>query len=119
LRITAVLRRTNRQAEQADLPTEFAIGNLTFDYRRQMLIGKKAEIKMTTREAELLRLLCLNLNQTLERGRALREIWGDENYFSGRSMDVFISRLRKYFKDDPRVEIISVHGKGFRLVVNP
>jgi DNA-binding response OmpR family regulator len=62
-------------------------------------------------------MLCLNMNQTLSRDRALREIWGEENYFSGRSMDVFISKLRKYLKSDPRVSILSIHGKGFRLVV--
>ena len=63
-------------------------------------------------------MLCVHRSQTLDRGLALRRIWGDENYFNGRSMDVFISRLRKYLKDDPRVEIINVHGKGYKLIVS-
>ena len=76
------------------------------------------EIRLTAKEADLLALFCRNINRTLTRETALNEIWGDDNYFNSRSMDVFISRLRKYLKNDPAVSIISIHGKGFRLVVS-
>ncbi len=116
LRIQAVLRRvqgTNRD----DGRSEFEIGRFTFDSSKQVLVGKGKTVKLTSRESELLRLLCLHQNRTLERNIALRQIWGDEGYFSGRSMDVFVSKLRKYLKDDPRVEIINVHGKGYKLII--
>jgi len=79
---------------------------------------ERNKTKLTSKESELLRMLCLHLNNTLERGLALRNIWGDESYFSGRSMDVFISKLRKYLKDDKCIEIVNIHGKGFRLIIN-
>jgi DNA-binding response OmpR family regulator len=74
--------------------------------------------KVSTKEAELLRLLCLKKNQVLTREEALLSIWHDDNYFNGRSMDVFLSKLRKYLKEDPKVEIINVHGKGYKLLVH-
>jgi two-component system response regulator VicR len=117
LRLQAVLKRSRRQPGQEPSPEQFQIGKYTFDCRRHLLAIKSKQYRLTAKEADLLRLLCLNMNKTLERGVALREIWGDESYFSGRSMDVFISRLRKYLKDDSRIEILSIHGTGFRLVV--
>lgn len=118
LRIQAVLKRSGQAEADAEKPTIFSIGKFTFDYPRQILRIDKTEQKLTPKESDLLRLLCLHENQILPRNTALRKIWGDENYFSGRSMDVFVSKLRKYLKADPRVEIMGVHGKGFRLVVN-
>lgn len=118
LRIQAILKRTHNGSSEKSLPTPFTLGKYAFDYRRQLLVLKSKQYKLTFKEAELLRLLCLNLNQTLQREVALKQIWGEESYFNSRSMDVFISRLRKYLKDDPRVEILSVHGAGFRLVVD-
>jgi two-component system, OmpR family, response regulator VicR len=118
LRIQAILKRTHNGTTEKALPTPFQLGKYVFDYRRQLLVLKSKQYKLTFKEAELLRLFCLNLNQTLEREVALKQIWGEDNYFNSRSMDVFISRLRKYLKDDPRVEILSVHGAGFRLVVD-
>lgn len=118
LRIQAVLKRSRSGAAGNDLPAKFKIGCYTFDHTSQLLKNKESEYRLTSREADLLKLLCLNMNQTLERNIALKKIWGDESYFSGRSMDVFISRLRKYFKDDPKIEIMGIHGKGFRLIVN-
>jgi len=115
LRIQAVLKRTGGSNNQE--LTCFEIGLYTFDSNRQILKSKKAEYNLTSKESELLRLLCLNQNKTLSRNIALRNVWEDESYFSGRSMDVFISRLRKYLKDDPHIEIVNVHGKGFKLVV--
>ena len=118
LRITAVLRRAKSSAPAVELPVMFEIGKFTFDYNRQLLIAGESQYKLTPKEADLLRLLCVHKNQTLEREVALREIWGDESYFSGRSMDVFISKLRKYLKEDGSIEIMGIHGKGFRLIVN-
>lgn len=118
LRIQAVLKRSLGSLGSGDEKSEFEIGSFAFDYHRQTLTRKKDSRRLTPRENELLHLLCLSLNQTLMRDVALKRIWGDDNYFTGRSMDVFISKLRKYLKDDPAVEIISVHGQGFRLIVN-
>ena len=117
LRIRAVLKRTGG-IDREDARTDFEIGAYRFDSARQILTGKNKTFKLTSRESELLHLLCEHRSQTLDRGMALRRIWGDENYFNGRSMDVFISKLRKYLKDDPRVEIINVHGKGYKLIVS-
>lgn len=115
LRIQAVLKRS---LGATDDRSEFVIGSYLFDYHRQTLTRQKKSRRLTPRENELLHLLCLNINQTLMRDTALKRIWGDDNYFTGRSMDVFISKLRKYLKDDSMVEIMSVHGQGFRLLVN-
>ncbi|MFH1700457.1 MAG: response regulator transcription factor [Candidatus Zixiibacteriota bacterium] len=118
LRIRAILKRVNAQNESDNLQVNFKIGIFTFDYNRSLLVNDNNERKLTPKEADLLRLLCINLNKTLDRNEALKKIWGSENYFSGRSMDVFISKLRKYLKGDPRIEIRGIHGKGFRLIVS-
>ncbi len=117
LRIQAVLRRSRGTPAQPE-PEAFTIGSYIFDPRRQLLMRGQTRQQVTATEAELLRLLCLHMNGTMERETALRRIWGNEDYFSGRSMDVFISKLRKYLKDDPGVRIVGVHGKGFRLIVD-
>jgi DNA-binding response OmpR family regulator len=115
LRIQAVLRRSG--AGGPDERTSFTIGAYAFDaVARTLRIGQQ-ERRLTARESELLRLLCLHKNKTLDRSLALRDIWGDDSYFNARSMDVFMSKLRKYLKDDPRIEISSVHGIGFSLTV--
>ncbi|MFN5831452.1 MAG: winged helix-turn-helix domain-containing protein, partial [Bacteroidota bacterium] len=88
-----------------------------FDFNLQKLeVNGKAQ-KLTTREAELLKLLCINVNDVLDRTFALKSIWHDDNYFNGRSMDVYIAKLRKYLKEDSNLEIVNVHGKGFKLLV--
>lgn len=115
LRIEAVLRRATPQTE--DLPAQIDIGDYRFDRLHQMLSRGSEKRKLTPREAELLELFCRHLNQTVSREQALREIWNDESYFAGRSMDVFVSKLRKYLREDPRIQILGIHGKGFRLVV--
>lgn len=115
LRVQAVLKRAKGPAGAQDQPQSYALGSYMFDVRKQLLARGGAEKKLTTKESELLRLLCLHRNGLLERRLALREIWGDDNYFNGRSMDVYIAKLRKYLKDDPEVEIINIHGQGFRL----
>ncbi|MDH3889541.1 MAG: response regulator transcription factor [candidate division Zixibacteria bacterium] len=116
LRIQAVMRR-RRKPTEAESPTSFEIGSYSFDYPRQLLTRNEQQRKLTPREADLLRLLCQSVNRTVRREDALKQIWNDDGYFAGRSMDVFISKLRKHLKDDPRVEILGIHGKGVRLVV--
>lgn len=119
LRINALLRRVAMQDQESEeKPTQFAIGNYAFDYQTQIISKDEDQQKVSTKEAELLRLLCLKMNDVLTREEALLQIWHDDNYFNGRSMDVFLSKLRKYLKDDPKVEIINVHGKGYKLLVN-
>ena len=117
LRIHAVLKRSKGGNSFLSSQSCFKIGSYNFDYTKQVLENPKTKIKLTPRESELLRLLCIHKGQTLEREKALREIWGNTSYFSGRSMDVFISRLRKHLKDDDRIEIMGIHGKGFRLLI--
>lgn len=115
LRMKAILRRS---AEDTVRPTSFKVGSFSFDYNRQMLTKDGEENKLTSKEAELLRLLCENMNKVLDRSVALNKIWFDDSYFNARSMDVYITKLRKYFKSDPQIELMNVHGVGFKLVVN-
>ncbi|TDQ09296.1 response regulator transcription factor [Pedobacter metabolipauper] len=120
LRINALLKRV-AQKEPVDAgPSQstFQIGDYTFDYTTQLIHYKGQQQKLSTKEAELLQLLCLKKNAVLTREEALLSIWHDDNYFNGRSMDVFLSKLRKYLKEDPKVEILNVHGKGYKLLVN-
>lgn len=120
LRINALLKRVSdpNKTEASDQPTKFEIGNYKFDYTAQLIMNGDNQQKVSTKEAELLRLLCLKKNEVLTREEALISIWHDDNYFNGRSMDVFLSKLRKYLKEDPNVEIINVHGKGYKLLVS-
>lgn len=116
LRIQAVLKRS-AQVPSREQERKHQIGAYVFDVERQILQRGEEERKLTSRESDLLHLLCVNMNRTLERDVALRAIWGNDNFFSGRSMDVFVSRLRKYLQHDPHVNIVNVHGKGFKLVI--
>ncbi|PKP53545.1 MAG: DNA-binding response regulator [Bacteroidetes bacterium HGW-Bacteroidetes-1] len=115
LRMKAILRRS---AEDTVRTTTFKIGSYSFDYNRQLLVRNNIENKLTSKESELLRLLCENMNSVLDRSVALNKIWYDDSYFNARSMDVYITKLRKYFKDDPEIELMNVHGVGFKLLVN-
>jgi DNA-binding response OmpR family regulator len=119
LRINALLKRTaNGGTKEEDKPTQFKIGKYNFDFTAQVINSDSGQQKLSTKEAALLRLLCLHKNEVLTREEALLNIWNDDNYFNGRSMDVFLSKIRKYLKDDPHVEIINVHGRGYKLLVN-
>lgn len=119
LRINALLKRTALAAgKEEKQPTTFNIGTYYFDYTNQVIVRNEHQQKLSTKEAELLRLLCLKINDVLTREEALLKIWHDDNYFNGRSMDVFLSKLRKFLKDDEMVEIINVHGRGYKLLVN-
>jgi DNA-binding response OmpR family regulator len=114
-RIEAILRRTtvpilNKKRES------YLIGGYSFDPLKQMLVYKDQLIKLTTKESELLELLCRHGNEILERNFALKTIWIDDNYFNARSMDVYITRLRKYLRKDPEVKILNIHGRGYKLI---
>ncbi len=116
MRIEAILRRTGRLTESKQ--TVFQIGKYTFDSVRQTLkIGDKVR-KLTTKENELLKLLASNMNEVVERNYALKLVWGDDSFFNARSMDVYITKLRKYLAEDPSVKIINVHSVGFKLITN-
>lgn len=116
LRIAAVLRRTKGAEPASEEPVQFTFASTEFDPRKQILRTPAGERRLTTKESELLRLLCIHRNQVLERSVALNKVWGNDSYFNGRSMDVYIAKLRKYLKEDPATEIINIHGQGFRLV---
>ena len=115
-RIEAILRRT--QGKQGSDKQVWQVGKFSFDVIKQELSLDGEVQKLTTKESDLLKLLCNNMNQILERNFALKAIWIDDNYFNARSMDVYITKLRKYLKKDPAVQIINVHGKGYKLVVD-
>jgi len=113
-RIGAILRRVKGKKDR-DI-TMYKIGKFTFDTQKQTLNAEGKTQKLTTKESELLALLCAHVNEVLERNYALKAIWIDDNYFNARSMDVYITKLRKHLKDDPSVEIINIHGKGYKLI---
>jgi len=116
LRIKAIMRRSLASDTEGS-KSEFEFGKYLFEYNRQTLTFEGNEQKLTSKEAELLRLLCENMNNVLDRTVALNKIWFDDSYFNARSMDVYITKLRKYLKGDTNVELINVHGVGFKLVV--
>lgn len=118
LRVEAILRRTLGKTDDSRAREQFEVGDYTFDHRNLMLSHPTEERKLTKKEADVLRLLCLHADQVLPRELVLNMVWGDDTYFLGRSLDVFISRLRKYLKLDPKVQIVNVHGVGFKLVVD-
>lgn len=113
MRIRAVY---NRSKVAVGSPTTFALGSYTFDAARHLLSNGQQDIKLTSKESDLLLLLCENMGKTLERPVALSKIWNEVSQENARSMDVYITKLRKYFKEDPRVELQNVHGVGFKLV---
>ena len=114
-RIEAILRRAS--GKQADTSAGiYTIGKFTFDVTKQILTYNDQSRKLTTKESELLELLCRHRNEVLERNFALRSIWIDDNYFNARSMDVYITKLRKYLSRDTSVEILNIHGKGYKLL---
>lgn len=113
-RIEAILRRT--RSSTIETVDTYDIGKYKFHPLTQILEFDKLQQKLTTKESDLLKLLCTHMNEVLERNFALKSIWIDDNYFNARSMDVYITKLRKYLKDDPGVSILNVHGKGYKLI---
>lgn len=113
-RMEAILRRV--QGKKAKDVSIYQIGSFSFDTQKQVLSLEGRDVKLTTKESELLTLLAANANNILERNYALKTIWIDDNYFNARSMDVYITKLRKHLKDDTAVGIINIHGKGYKLI---
>ena len=114
-RITAILKRT--EAHQKNVQEKLLIGKIEYEPELSLLHLIDGAKKLTTKENMLLRLLVQNQNEILDRQAALRAVWGDDNYFNGRSMDVYIAKLRKLLKEDSNIEIMNVHGIGFKLLV--
>lgn len=112
-RINAILKRTYKGSQKE---TTFTVGDIEFDYSAQKVLIAGAESKLTTKENELFYILVKNKGEILDRNAALRHVWGDDNYFNGRSMDVYITKLRKLIKASDSVEILNVHGKGFKIL---
>ena len=118
LKIKAIIQRKTVESIADSKQFEFEIGSFKLNSKLRFLIQGETQIKLSPKENELLRLLALHINDLMPREIALTKIWRDDNYFTSRSMDVYIAKLRKYLKLDPKVEILNIHGEGFRLVVN-
>jgi DNA-binding response OmpR family regulator len=120
-RIKAILKRSKPKNKINSEVKEFNIGKYNFNFPIRMLKyeldGEEVQEKLSPKEAQLLRIFCINKNEVLSRSEALIQIWGEDNYFTARSMDVFITKLRKYLRHDPNIELVNIHGNGFQLLV--
>lgn len=117
-RIQAILRRIALSKTGVSGNNEiFVIGKLSFNFPKQLLTTPEGDVKLTSKEAQLLKMLCERPNEVLERSEALKTIWHDDSYFNARSMDVYITKIRKFLKADPSLNIVNVHGVGFKLVI--
>ncbi|MEE9374461.1 MAG: response regulator transcription factor [Saprospiraceae bacterium] len=119
-RVMAVIKRSQKTPDPKEEITEFEIGKYHFNYPLRILTYSGAETskeKLSPKEAHLLRMFCMNRNNVLPRSEALKKIWGEDNYFTARSMDVFVTKLRKYLAADNDIEIVNIHGSGFRLLL--
>ncbi len=117
-KIKAILQRKEKDTSTEDDKHEFIIGrfHLNSKLRHLSLDGEENPRKLSPKENKLLKMLALHINDLMPRQLALTKIWRDDNYFTSRSMDVYIAKLRKYLKEDPEVEIVNIHGEGFRLI---
>ncbi len=120
LRVYAILKRSGKKADPSEDIKEFELGNFHFNYPLRELTFNPSTTKeldkLSPKEAHLLRLFCVYKNDVLPRSVALTKIWGEDNYFTARSMDVFVTKLRKYLAKDKDLEIVNIHGNGFRLI---
>ncbi|MEM6319741.1 MAG: response regulator transcription factor [Bacteroidota bacterium] len=121
-RIQAILKRSQQKADPREEIKEFVIGKYHFNFPLRILTftddnGEESKDKLSPKEAQLLRMFCMYMNDILPRSEALTKIWGEDNYFTARSMDVFVTKLRKYLKEDENIEIVNIHGNGFQLLV--
>jgi len=116
MRMNAILRRTQVDVNRLQKQEPIKVGEFMFDFDTQVLSRNGEKRKLTTKENDLLQLLCANRYDILDRNYTLNRIWGDDNYFNSRSMDVYIAKLRKYLSEDPEIELVNVHGKGFKLL---
>ena len=122
-RVQAILRRTKREEDEEEDVKEYEIGIFHFNYPLRVLYIKDGneiseKIKLSPKEAMLLKMFCKNRNDVLQRSEALTKIWGEDNYFTARSMDVFVTKLRKYLSKDPNIDIANIHGNGFRMIIH-
>jgi len=118
-KIKAIMNRNNAKTLPTSDDFEFTFGDFSFNSKLRFLIYKNEEpIKLSPKENQLLRLLVIHINDLLPREVALNKIWRDDNYFTSRSMDVYIAKLRKYLMADNKVQILNIHGEGFRLVIS-
>lgn len=117
MRISAILRRVENADEELNSKTEFFIKDFKFFPEKRIINNGKEDKKLTSKENELLKLLCIYQGKIVDRNDALNMIWGDDNYFNSRSMDVYVTKLRKIFKEDDGIQILNSHGKGFKLLV--
>ena len=116
-RMEAILRRSHSDKSIPSLAQEIVLGNYTYVPGKMRLSIGDTELKFTPKENELMKLLCENLGRPVSRSYALKLIWGDDTYFNARSMDVYMTKLRKMLKEDPRVQLLNLHGEGFRLSI--
>ena len=121
-RIQAILKRSKQGLDTQEEIKEFEIGDYHFNFPLRILTyrgdsGAEEKEKLSPKEAQLLKMFCLRMNDILLRSDALKKIWGEDNYFTARSMDVFVTKLRKYLKKDPKIEIVNIHGNGFQLLI--
>ncbi len=115
LRIGAVLRRFKKEVTQN---SHFNLGKYVFDVAHQTISIGEEQQKLTSKESALLKLFCENQNQIISRSFALKMVWGDDSYFNARSMDVYLTKLRKLLRHDPNIQIVNLHGEGFKLLVD-
>lgn len=115
-KLRAILKRNGAKGDTESEQNEFHVGKLLFNYNLRTLTGNGETQQLSPKEAHLLKMLCTAKDGILLRKEALEKIWEADNYFNGRSMDVFIARLRKCLKADPSIEIVNIHGNGFRLI---
>ncbi len=122
LRIQAIMKRSGGKSEPVEDVKEFTIGDYHFNFPLRILSFQpggevESKDKLSPKEAQLLKMFCMKVNDILPRSEALTKIWGEDNYFTARSMDVFVTKLRKYLKKDSKLEIVNIHGNGFQLQV--
>ena len=122
-RVQAILKRSHKSSdEQQNEQEEYSVGKFIFNYPLRVLYLRQQDqisnkVKLSPKEAMLLKMFCEHRNKVLLRSEALTKIWGEDNYFTARSMDVFITKIRKYLADDPDIEISNIHGNGFRMII--
>ena len=117
LRMDAVLKRTVK-IDKIELDDNFTIGSYKFHHNQNLLISSSGtNYKLTTKENDLLKLFCENINSKVDRSLALMKIWGDDSYYNARSMDVYIAKLRKYLREDKKIDLKTIHGFGFKLLI--
>lgn len=117
MRINAILRRSGVLADEEEEQVNFQIGQYHYNHTHRVLKHEEQQVTLPNREADLLRLLCLSKNQLLEREYVLKKLWGDDSYFNARSMDVYITNIRKKLKEDATIQIVNIRGRGYKLMV--